>query len=144
MRRASVSVVVFRCRIFLDVPFFPDFFAIVWVFVFPFSIVVPVRHCLLTPLLFAISLRVFPPHKRDIHTFAVGKLRYLVGGAKRMTKLPDFKQLNDRLINEPSDEPMLVIKTNLDPERITDENPYAKGKTNVIRTFASFFEGGKP
>lgn len=58
-----------------------------------------------------------------------------------MTKLPDFKQLNDRLINEPSDEPMLVIKTNLDPERITDENPYAKGKTNVSRTFASFLKG---
>ncbi|STO12541.1 Uncharacterised protein [[Flavobacterium] thermophilum] len=59
-----------------------------------------------------------------------------------MAKLPDFKQLNDRLINEPSAEPRLVIKTNLDPDRVTEENPYAEGKTNVSRTFVSFFEGG--
>jgi len=61
-----------------------------------------------------------------------------------MAKLPDFKQLSDRLINDPSDEPMLVIKTNLDPDRVTEKNPYAEGKTNVSRTFASFFEGGEP
>ncbi|MFC0297869.1 hypothetical protein [Geobacillus jurassicus] len=59
-----------------------------------------------------------------------------------MTKLPDFKQLNDRLINESSDEPMLVFKTNLDPDRVTEENPYAKGRTNVSKEFVSFFEGG--
>ncbi|KJE28520.1 hypothetical protein V2J23_06500 [Geobacillus thermoleovorans] len=59
-----------------------------------------------------------------------------------MAKLPDFKQLNDRLINEPSDEPMLVIKTNLDPDSVTEENPYAKGRTNTTKEFVSFFEGG--
>jgi hypothetical protein len=57
-----------------------------------------------------------------------------------MKKLPDFEQLTDRLINEPSDEPMLAIKTNLDPKRVTEENPYAQGKKNVSKTFEAFFK----
>jgi hypothetical protein len=60
-----------------------------------------------------------------------------------MKNLPDFKQLTDRLINEPSDEPMLVIKTNLDPEQVTEENPYAQGKKSVNKTFEAFFKGEK-
>jgi hypothetical protein len=55
--------------------------------------------------------------------------------------LPDFDQLTDRLINEPSDEPMLVIKTNLDPKQVTEENPYAQGKQTVSKTFETFFKG---
>ncbi|BBW95869.1 MULTISPECIES: hypothetical protein [Geobacillus] len=61
-----------------------------------------------------------------------------------MTKLPDFKQLNDRVINEPPNEPMLVIKTKLDPDRVTEENPYAQGRSEVSQAFVSFFEGGEP
>jgi hypothetical protein len=38
--------------------------------------------------------------------------------------LPDFNQLNDRIIAEPSDTPSLVIKTNLDPKLPTENNPY--------------------
>jgi hypothetical protein len=58
-----------------------------------------------------------------------------------MKNLPDFKQLTDRFINEPSDEPMLVIKTNLDPKQVTEENFYAQGKKNVSKTFEAFFKG---
>ncbi|EZP75862.1 hypothetical protein H839_11334 [Parageobacillus genomosp. 1] len=58
-----------------------------------------------------------------------------------MKNLPNFKQLADRLINEPSDEPMLVIKTNLDPKHVTEENSYAQGKKNVSKTFEAFFKG---
>lgn len=40
-------------------------------------------------------------------------------------KLPDFEELNDRFIAEKrSSEPMLVIKTNLDPKDSTVDNPY--------------------
>ena len=44
--------------------------------------------------------------------------------------LPDFNELNDRVIAERSTSgPVLVIKTNLDPEDPSVENPYIK---NVI------------
>jgi hypothetical protein len=43
---------------------------------------------------------------------------------KGSNHLPDFHQLNDRIIAEPSDEPSLVIKTNLDPKTPTENNPY--------------------
>ncbi|RFU65332.1 hypothetical protein [Peribacillus glennii] len=39
-------------------------------------------------------------------------------------KLPDFKELNDRIILEPSGSPQLVIETNLDVKNAEDENPY--------------------
>jgi hypothetical protein len=55
--------------------------------------------------------------------------------------LPDFDRLTDRIINEPSDEPMLVIKTNLDPKQVTEENPYTQGKQTVSKTFETFFKG---
>ncbi|MEH7073548.1 hypothetical protein [Neobacillus drentensis] len=38
--------------------------------------------------------------------------------------MPDFDQLNDRIIAEASPTPMLVIKTNLDPKDVTENNPY--------------------
>ncbi|MBA2875082.1 hypothetical protein [Thermaerobacillus caldiproteolyticus] len=55
--------------------------------------------------------------------------------------LPDFKQLNDRIIAEPSHEPKLVIETNLDPQQATEENPYAEGAQRVSKTFEAFFQG---
>ncbi|MFK9094995.1 hypothetical protein [Bacillus salipaludis] len=39
-------------------------------------------------------------------------------------RLPDFDQLNDRIIAENSSAPMLVIKTNLDPKDAAENNPY--------------------
>jgi hypothetical protein len=38
--------------------------------------------------------------------------------------MPDFDQLNDRIIADSSPSPMLVIKTNLDPKDVTENNPY--------------------
>lgn len=54
--------------------------------------------------------------------------------------LPDFKELNDRIIAEASDEPILVIKTNLDPKNATEENPYYKESETNEEEFTSFFE----
>jgi hypothetical protein len=46
-------------------------------------------------------------------------------------KLPDFDQLNDRIIVEQPSEPHLIIKTNLDPQepKIT---PTIRGKKPII------------
>lgn len=55
-------------------------------------------------------------------------------------KLPDFKQLNDRIIADASDDPVLVIKTNLDPRDVTEENPYYKGNQSNKEEFTSYFE----
>ncbi len=38
--------------------------------------------------------------------------------------LPDFKELSDRVLAKPGTGPQLVIKTNLDPIDVTEENPY--------------------
>lgn len=54
--------------------------------------------------------------------------------------LPDFKELNDRIIADASDEPILVIKTNLDPKNATEENPYYKESESDKEEFTSFFE----
>ncbi|MEH7236538.1 hypothetical protein [Bacillus sp. JJ1562] len=54
--------------------------------------------------------------------------------------LPDFKELNDRFIAEASDEPILVIKTNLDPKNATEDNPYYKESKSNEEEFTSFFE----
>jgi hypothetical protein len=43
---------------------------------------------------------------------------------KKSGQLPDFDELNDRVIAEASPSPTLVIKTNLDPKNIAEENPY--------------------
>ncbi|PEF38323.1 hypothetical protein CON84_12135 [Bacillus sp. AFS094228] len=52
--------------------------------------------------------------------------------------VPDFKELNDRIIREASQSPRLVIKTNLDAKNVNDENPY----TDRINSegFSDFFE----
>lgn len=56
-------------------------------------------------------------------------------------KLPDFQQLNDRIIAEQPMEPHLIIKTNLDPQDSTENNPYYQGKeTSNPKAFKDFFE----
>jgi hypothetical protein len=53
--------------------------------------------------------------------------------------MPDFQHLNDRIIANPSPEPSIVIKTNLDPKEPTDENPYfIEGKSDEEK-FSSYF-----
>jgi hypothetical protein len=37
--------------------------------------------------------------------------------------MPDFKELNDRVIAEQSEGPFLVIKTNVDPKDATAQKP---------------------
>lgn len=55
-------------------------------------------------------------------------------------KMPDFDELNDRVIAESSSSPMLVIKTNLDPENPSQENPYyQKGNTQDKEAMDDFF-----
>ncbi len=65
------------------------------------------------------------------------------GGAYSMPKkneqLPDFKELDDRLIAEASSSPSLVIKTNLDKDDVKEDNPYATGQSNSD-TFENFFK----
>ncbi len=53
--------------------------------------------------------------------------------------VPDFKELSDRVIANPSPEPFLVIKTNLDPDHPTEENPYfVKGQSDKEK-FSAYF-----
>jgi hypothetical protein len=57
-------------------------------------------------------------------------------------KLPDFNELNDRIIAEQSTSgPTLVIKTNLDPKDSTVDNPYyqQEGK-GTKKQFRDYFE----
>ncbi|PLR98762.1 hypothetical protein [Bacillus sp. T33-2] len=56
--------------------------------------------------------------------------------------LPDFDNLDDRLIAERSSSgPMLVIKTNLDPKDSTENNPYYKNKELTdTKAFRDYFE----
>jgi hypothetical protein len=55
--------------------------------------------------------------------------------------LPDFHELNDRIIAEPSTEPRIVIKTNLDTQNVREENPYAREENKLSQEFQVFFEG---
>jgi hypothetical protein len=61
---------------------------------------------------------------------------------KQPNSLPDFDSLDDRVIaNQPS-QPMLVIKTNLDPKDSTVDNPYFTNKNQAdTESFRDFFEG---
>ncbi|HYK72127.1 MAG TPA: hypothetical protein VEV44_03190 [Pseudoneobacillus sp.] len=61
---------------------------------------------------------------------------------KNRQKMPDFDSLDDRLIAEQPSTPMLVIKTNLDPKDVTEENPYlSDGSKQETNKFRDFFEG---
>lgn len=44
-------------------------------------------------------------------------------------KTPDFDKLNDRIIADAPKGPMFAIKTNLDTESTTEENPYVNEET---------------
>jgi hypothetical protein len=59
-------------------------------------------------------------------------------------KMPDFKELDDRLIADATSKPMLVIKTNLDPKDSTVDNPYYQnlGLTDTDK-FRNYFEERK-
>ncbi|MBP0726568.1 hypothetical protein J5Y03_15510 [Bacillus sp. RG28] len=56
--------------------------------------------------------------------------------------LPDFKELNDRIIAERGTSgPTLVIKTNLDPKDSTADNPYVQNEDKSDnQKFKDFFE----
>ncbi|PWW31804.1 hypothetical protein DFO73_10158 [Cytobacillus oceanisediminis] len=59
-------------------------------------------------------------------------------GSKQM---PDFEELDDRMIAKHTNEPMLVIKTNLDPKDSTENNPYYKNKEKTdTNEFRDYFE----
>ena len=56
-------------------------------------------------------------------------------------KMPDFDQLNDRMIAESPSEPMIVIKTNLDPKDSTENNPYYQNdEVQNPKAFKEYFE----
>ncbi|GHH96619.1 hypothetical protein [Neobacillus kokaensis] len=56
-------------------------------------------------------------------------------------KVPDFDKLNDRIIAEMPSEPMIVIKTNLDPKNVMDQNPYYQsGEIKDPKEFKNYFE----
>ncbi|MGG1663269.1 hypothetical protein [Brevibacillus sp. NRS-1366] len=47
--------------------------------------------------------------------------------------LPDFKQLDDRLIAQPPTSPILAIRTNLDKEPNDVDNPYVQQDSKPSR-----------
>jgi hypothetical protein len=59
-------------------------------------------------------------------------------------KMPDFNELEDRLIANATPKPTLVIKTNLDPKDSTVDNPYYRN-TELTDTerFRDYFEERK-
>ncbi len=56
--------------------------------------------------------------------------------------LPDFKELDDRIIAERcTSKPVFVLKTNLDPEDPSEENPYfKKGNDKNSEALKDFFD----
>jgi hypothetical protein len=48
-----------------------------------------------------------------------------------------------RIIAEPTEEIQLIIKTNLDPESVTEENPYIGNANKDNEELKAFFEGEK-
>jgi hypothetical protein len=56
-------------------------------------------------------------------------------------EMPDFDKLNDRMIAESPSGAMLVIKTNLDPKDVTENNPYYdNSEINDPKEFKDYFE----
>ncbi|RIW38414.1 hypothetical protein D3H55_02435 [Bacillus salacetis] len=54
---------------------------------------------------------------------------------------PDFDSLDDRVIASASGEPSMVIKTNLDPENIEEDNPYFnKSDQQDPKKFKDYFK----
>ncbi|HZG60223.1 MAG TPA: hypothetical protein VEY68_07150 [Anoxybacillus sp.] len=48
-----------------------------------------------------------------------------------------------RIIAEPSTEVKLVIQTNLDPQTVTEENPYIDNENKASEQLKAFFKGEK-
>jgi hypothetical protein len=64
---------------------------------------------------------------------------------KNRNSMPDFDSLDDRLIAEHTTQPMLVIKTNLDPKDSTVDNPYYTNKEQAnTEKFRNYFEDENP
>ena len=58
--------------------------------------------------------------------------------------LPDFNELDDRLIANATPDPTLVIKTNLDPKDPTENNPYYQNiGISDMEKFRDYFEERK-
>ncbi len=56
-------------------------------------------------------------------------------------QLPDFRELNDRIIAERNPGPTLVIKTNLDPKDASENNPYfSKANVKDPKLLKEYFE----
>lgn len=57
------------------------------------------------------------------------------------SNMPDFDKLNDRIIAESPSGPMFVIKTNLDPKNVTENNPYYHNEmAKDPKEFKDYFE----
>ena len=56
-------------------------------------------------------------------------------------KIADFAQLNDRIVLESTPTPMIVIKTNLDPKDVTENNPYYQDDdVKNLKAVKNYFE----
>ena len=54
---------------------------------------------------------------------------------------PDFDSLDDRVIASAPSNPSLVIKTNLDPDNVEEENPYfQKDQQRDPEKFKDYFK----
>ncbi|EDL65792.1 hypothetical protein [Bacillus sp. SG-1] len=54
---------------------------------------------------------------------------------------PDFDSLDDRVIASAPSNPSLVIKTNLDPDSVEEENPYfQKDQQRDPKKFKDYFK----
>ncbi|WP_409301035.1 hypothetical protein [Peribacillus sp. SCS-155] len=54
--------------------------------------------------------------------------------------LPDFDKLNDRIIRDANQGPMLYIQTNLDKDNVKDDNPYIAENKQVDGELKEFFD----
>ncbi|GAA3325484.1 hypothetical protein GCM10020331_057570 [Ectobacillus funiculus] len=56
-------------------------------------------------------------------------------------EMPDFKELEDRVIAEPAHSPSLVIQTKLDPKKnVKEDNPYYRNEEKTDdRKFQEYF-----
>jgi hypothetical protein len=56
-------------------------------------------------------------------------------------KNPDFESLDDRVIASMPSDPSLVIKTNLDPQNVEEDNPYyQKNNQKDPEKFKDYFK----
>lgn len=87
--------------------------------------------------------------EKSLHIIIFEKQPIRIGGATLTNpkkpgskKLPDFNKLTDRIIAETrTSGPSLVIKTNLDPQDSTVNNPYFENKKLTdTDEFRNFFE----